>query len=64
MRALIALDHVQLCRIEDAIVRIKSSPPIAQRRAAHLLAALESEKTAIVSARSGKRKAHRPHFDA
>ncbi len=57
--ALVVHDDSQLHRIDSALAEILRSSPAAQRRAACLLAALESEKVEILQARSGKPQRHR-----
>lgn len=60
MRALMALDGVQLHRIDSAIARIQSRPAAEQAKMANLLAALQSEKAEILrySARARRTARH------
>lgn len=56
MRALVALDDVQLRRIDSAIARIESRPPAEQRKLSCLLTALQSEKAELLRCSSRGRR--------
>jgi hypothetical protein len=58
MRLTIARGDEQLLRLENAIAAFKARPALEQSRKGHLLAALERERAALVSASARLRSAN------
>ena len=56
MGALIARDDVQLRRVESAIARFESRPPMEQVKMSCLLAALQSERATLLRYNSRMRR--------
>ena len=63
MPALIALDDLQLRRLETAITRIESGPPAKRRKLSCLLSALESERAELLRFNRRARFAQTPRPD-